>query len=237
MRKILGLLAAILLLQATTQAQTTIKDENVELRQVSGFTGVEVSGGFDVYLTKGTEESVGVSASKNEYIKDITVKVVNGVLHIDLKAKSKYWNTRNMRLRAYISYKALNSLTLHGATDAQLMDTWKTGTAGILLSGASDLKGDVEFEEARINQSGASDARLTGKIQNLKIDASGASNFKGYDLAIQYCEAEASGASDIRITVQKELSVRASGASDIYYRGDAMIRELKASGASTVAKR
>ncbi len=237
MRKILGMLAAILLLQASATAQTTIKDENIQLREVSGFTGVEVSGGFDVYLTNGTEESVGVSASRNEYIQDITVKVVNGVLHIDLKSKSKYWNARNMRLRAYISYKSLNSLTLHGASDARLMETWKGGTVKIELSGASDLKGDVDFEEARINQSGASDARLTGKIQNLKIDASGASNFKGYDLAIQYCDAEASGASDIRITVQKELSVRASGASDIYYRGDAMIRDLKTSGASTVAKR
>lgn len=237
MRKILGMLAAILLLQASATAQTTIKDENIQLREVSGFTGVEVSGGFDVYLTKGTEESVGVSASRNEYIQDISVKVVNGVLHIDLKSKSKYWNTRNMRLRAYISYKSLNSLTLNGATDARLMDTWKSGAVKIELSGASDLKGDVDFEEARISQSGASDARLTGKVQNLKIDASGASNFKGYDLAIQYCDAEASGASDIRITVQKELSVRASGASDIYYRGNAMIRDLKTSGASTVAKR
>jgi len=37
--------------------------------------------------------------------------------------------------------------------------------------------------------------------------------------------------------VNKELSARASGASDIHYKGDGLIREIKTSGASNISKR
>ncbi len=74
-------------------------------------------------------------------------------------------------------------------------------------------------------------------LPQLKIDASGASDFKGYDLVTDYCDAEATGASSIQITVNKELSVRAGGASDVHYKGEAVIRYLKTSGASSVSKR
>ena len=48
--------------------------------------------------------------------------------------------------------------------------------------------------------------------------------------------ASASGASDIKITVNKELSAHASGASDVRYKGNGVIRDLKSSGSSSVSK-
>ena len=60
---------------------------------------------------------------------------------------------------------------------------------------------------------------------------------KGFDLAVDYCDAHASGASTINITVNKELSAHASGASDVHYKGNGLIREIKTSGASNVSKR
>jgi hypothetical protein len=41
---------------------------------------------------------------------------------------------------------------------------------------------------------------------------------------------EASGGSDVRITVNKELSANVSGGSDVYYKGNGLIRDLKTSG-------
>lgn len=237
MKRIALLLSASILAFSTINAQKTLKDGNVELREASNFTGIDVSGGFDVFLTNGTEETVGVSASNADYQKYIKVEVKNGVLHIYFKPNSARWNVRNLRLKAYISYKTLNKLSISGATDVRLMDTWRTTSAHIELSGASDLVGAVDFEEARVNQNGASDMRISGTVGKINVDLSGASTFKGYELATQYCNARASGASDIRITVNKELSVNVSGASDVYYRGEALIRDIKTSGASSVAKR
>ena len=77
---------------------------------------------------------------------------------------------------------------------------------------------------------------ISGKASNLDIDASGASAFKGFELMTESCNAEASGASDIKITVSKEISAQASGASDVRYKGGAAIREIKSSGSSSVSR-
>ena len=88
-----------------------------------------------------------------------------------------------------------------------------------------------------IDLSGASDMTLTGLVGQLNIEASGASDFKGYDLAVDYCNAKASGASDIKITVNKELSAEASGASDVNYKGSGLMRDIKTSGSSSISRR
>ena len=106
----------------------------------------------------------------------------------------------------------------------------------INLSGASDLKGKFEVKKLSVDLSGASDMNVTGSATQLSIEASGASNFKGFDLITDICDAHASGASDISVTVNKELSAHASGASDVQYKGDGVIRDLKTSGASSVSK-
>jgi len=52
-----------------------------------------------------------------------------------------------------------------------------------------------------------------------------------------YCDVTASGASGVQITVNKELSAKVSGASDINYKGAGLIRDLKSTGASSIKKR
>ena len=44
-------------------------------------------------------------------------------------------------------------------------------------------------------------------------------------------------ASDAEITVNKELTVDASGGSDVYYKGSGVIRNVRSSGSSSVKKR
>ena len=236
MKRIVGLLLAFVFAALAVQAQKTIKDENAELRSVRDFHGIRVSGGFNVYLSSGDQESVAVSASQKQYVSDIKVEVRDGILHIEFKPKNGKW-VRNLKLNAYVSYKQLDRLIMSGATDVVLTDTWKANRVQIDLSGASDLKGEVKFEELEIEQSGASDAELKGTVRKLEIRSSGASSFKGYGLSATLCEARASGASDIRITVNDKISVEASGASDVFYRGDGHIEDIRTSGASTVARR
>ena len=59
-------------------------------------------------------------------------------------------------------------------------------------------------------------------------------DFKGFDLATNYCDAEVSGATSVNITVNKELYANASGASDVRFKGEGLIRDIKTSGASNV---
>ena len=100
------------------------------------------------------------------------------------------------------------------------------------ISGGSDFDGKVETDELKIHASGGSDVDISGKAAKLTIDASGGSDFKGYDLASDICNVEASGGSDVHVTENKELSATASGGSDVYYKGTGLIKDLKTSGSS-----
>jgi hypothetical protein len=224
-----------LLLSAGVYAQPTVSDPNVQLREAKNFHAISVSSAFDVYLTQDKEEKVAVSASEAKYLEYIKVEVKNGVLEVGWDHKGK-WNNGNKKLKAYISFKSIDKLKASGACNVTIVGILKADDLLVDLSGASDLKGKVDTKKLAFDISGASDSKISGVAVSLDIDASGASKFKGFDLTTDYCKVTASGASDIKITVNKELSATASGASDIDYKGAGVIRDIKTSGASSISR-
>jgi hypothetical protein len=226
----------ILLLAAVYNSRAQkINDPNAEVRAVKDFHGISVGNAFDVYLSQGNEEAVAVSAADIKDRQKITVEVKDGILHIGLD-KGWKWNSGNRKLKAYISFKKLDKLDVSGACDVVVAGSISSQKLEIKQSGASDFKGKLEVRELSVDLSGASDMNINGAVANITIEASGASNFKGYELVTQTCTANASGASDIKITVSKEMNVNASGASDIRYKGDAVLKANKVSGSSSVSR-
>jgi len=229
------ILVVLVLLGVTVALQAQINDANAEIRQASGYHGINVSNAFNVYLSQSNEEAVAVSAASVKDRDMITVEVKDGILFIGL-SKAWKWNNGNKKFRAYISFKQLDKLMISGACDVFINGVLKADVLRVEQSGASDLKGRMEVSRLYVDLSGASDMSITGTAARLFVEASGASDFKGFDLVAESCEAKASGASDIRITVNKELSAEASGASDVKYRGSCTIREMKSSGSGSVTR-
>jgi hypothetical protein len=208
------------------------------VRPVKGFHGINVSNAIDVYLSQGDQETVAVSAAEIKWRDRIRTEVVDGILKIWLDNKGFSWSSGNKKMKAYISFTTLDKLTASGASDVYVDGVISSSRLDINLSGASDFKGAIKVGELKLDQSGASDAHITGSVDGLvTIESSGASDVKAYDLVAGSCNAHLSGASDIRITVNKELNVHASGASSLYYKGDAVIKEMHSSGASSVSKK
>lgn len=236
MKKILVfLLGTVLVINGYAQ-QTIVHDANAELRPVKGYHGVEVSNAIDLYLTQGDQETVAVSARDTKWRDRIHTEVVNGILKIKLDTKG--WSVGNNKLKAYVSFTTLDLISASGASNVYVDGVIAGDKLSISLSGASDFKGAVKVNELKLEQSGASDTHITGIVSGLaSIRSSGASDVKGYDLVTQDCDAHASGASDIQITVTKELTADASGASSIYYKGEAVVRETHSSGASSVSRK
>jgi hypothetical protein len=235
MKKISVLLLLLLPVAMMAQKQV-IKDENAQPRTVSSFHAIRVSNAIDLFLSQSDEEALAVSAIKPEFRDRIKTVVEDGVLKISYEDNGKWWKG-NKKLRVYVSFKTLDKLTATGASDVVVDGTLKADKLALSMGGASDFKGTIEANSLDVNLSGASDAVVLGKVSQLTVDANGASDFKGYDLQADNCSVEASGASDIKVTVNKELNARASGASGVHYKGDGVIRDIKTSGASNVSRR
>ena len=214
MKKIQVMLMGMLV--STVLFAQTINDANAEPRNLSGFHVIKISNAFTVYISQGNEDAVAISASKAEYREKIITKVENGVLIIRFDDDKKFWkgwNGDKTKLKAYISVKKIDRLDVSGACDVFFEEGISSEDLTVRLSGASDLKGKIDAKKLSFDISGASDATISGNAAELSVEASGASDFKGFDMTTNYCTAEASGASSVNITVNKELNAKASGAS------------------------
>ncbi|MEJ7739112.1 MAG: head GIN domain-containing protein [Chitinophagaceae bacterium] len=217
--------------------KTIINDPNAKIRSIGSFSAIKISGGIDLYLSKGEKEAMAVSAVDVKFRDQIKTSVDNGVLTIWYGNNVWKMNTGNRKLKAYVSFRVLNEIVASGASDVFVEGIIDGDALTLNLSGASDFKGKVEVGRLTIEQSGASDATITGKAGRIQVEASGASDLKGYDLETENCRAKASGASDIKITVTGELHATANGASSIYYKGAGVVKESRSSGASSIGKR
>ena len=195
-----------------------VVDANAEMRTIDkSFSEIKVSDGIDIYLSQSDKEAIAVSASEEKYKVNIKTVIEGNTLRIYYDGE-KWWG-KNKKMTVYVSFMNLEKLHASGASDITVAGTIKTASLKILLSGASDFKGDVSVTSLDMDLSGASDVTISGTAINLNIESSGASDVKGYDLKTDICTAKASGASDISVTVNKELNAHASGASSISLSG------------------
>jgi hypothetical protein len=238
MKKIQVMLMVMLV--STVLFAQTINDANAEPRNLSGFHAIKISNAFTVYISQGNEDAVAISASKAEYRDKIITKVENGVLIIRFDDDKKFWkgwNGDKTKLKAYISIKKIDRLDVSGACDVFFEEGISSEDLTVRLSGASDLKGKIDAKKLSFDISGASDATISGNAAEFSVEASGASDFKGFEMTTNYCTAEASGASSVNITVNKELNAKASGASSVRFKGEGLIRDIKTSGSSNITRK
>lgn len=238
MRKLFLSFVIMLLAGYGSFAQKSIvNDANAELRTINGsFNAIKISGGIDLYLSQYESESIAVSATSAESKQNLKTVVENNVLKIYYDGGSS-WSKGNKKLKVYVSFKTLERLEATGACDIQVAGNITGSSLTIKMTGASDFKGAVKLDMLAIDLTGASDVKISGTATTLSIESTGASDVKGYDLISDVCTARASGASDINVTVNKELNAHASGASDIFYKGTAVMKEVHSSGASSISKK
>lgn len=230
-------IAAFFLTGLYASAQKVINDPNVQVRSVSGFHAIHASDAFDIYISQGNEEKLAVSASEEKYLADIITTVKNGVLIIKYDEGKNFFHG-NRKLRAYISVRNVNELRASGAATFKIEGSLTCNDLRLDLSGASKLTGRIVVDGSfSADLSGASDIQINGSANEMVIDASGASDVKAYDFKTAVCNITASGACNINISVDKELSAHLSGASSVNYKGSAMIKDIKTSGASNISRK
>lgn len=235
----LSLMIAFLVLDSCAQSdKNMVIEEHAQERKLGSFSGVEISGAMDLYLSQGTEDAVAVSAGAEELLERIKTEVRGNMLHIYFDGKGMNWRTwGNNKIKAYITFKNIKRIEASGACNVRTTGKLSLGELIIEMSGASDFTGEVSISSLRIDLSGASVVRISGKAEKAIFLASGASSIRAYDLITDYCKVEASGASGIRLQVNKELNASASGGSSVLYKGDGVIRVISSSGAASVKRR
>lgn len=231
-------LRAILLILLMVIGQSCINGKNYgplvkETRKVKNFDGLEVSHGIDVFLTMGNNEHLELEAPEG-LIEHLVTEVKGETLKIYLD-KNLGWTYSDIKI--YLEAKKIQKIHASGGSDVKCENTIESRDLDLRASGGSDIKLEVDTKNLEVNVSGGADIVLSGKTEEITAKTSGGSDLKAFDLVAQYADLEASGGSDIKITVEEELEARTSGGADIEYMGDPQKVDTKASTSSDIRKR
>lgn len=222
------------------QSNSVIYDDNVQVRNVPHFTAIKVSSAIDLYLSQSNETKVAVSASNNDIRDHIITEVQGGTLIIKLGENGTWFDWKkwgNYKTKAYVSVKDLYSIIASGASDIHIVNVLDQPKLKLSLTGASDVKGEVNVGALFLECTGASDVELNGRADDAVIKMTGASDAKLYNLQLKAADVSATGACHIRLNVSEVLKASATGASDVYYKGNPVTKNIATSGASNVRRR
>lgn len=237
MKKLFLSLITLISLAAVAQ-EKIVADAGAQKRTLGGsFTAISVSDGVDLYLMQGNEESIAVSASDEKYMERFKTEVVDGTLKIYYDYKGINWATNDKRkLKAWVSFKTLEKIHASGGADVDVQGALSVNGLEMKFTSGSSFDGKVTAKDLTVEQNSGSAVNISGNTGNIKVDVSSGAVFKGYNLAVDYCEAKATSGGGVRITINKELNAKANSGGGIKYKGSAVIKELDVNSGGSVKK-
>lgn len=230
---------------ATLSFFTSCKKDSTQIIPSSNVTSIEkslavhhqlhVADPFQVYLTfSDTEESIIVEANDNLH-QYINVVDKNGWLKVSLENNINPIGD-GMVLNVYITTKNINEYIAEGAASISLKNELYSDEITIDLTGASRFSGSLYSNKLEAILSGASTLSVLGSTTSLDVEATGACVMNDYGFESTQLYADLDGASEVYTSVSETLSVKAKGASHVFYKGSGVISNQNLEGGSGIIK-
>ncbi|WP_197088597.1 head GIN domain-containing protein [Rufibacter radiotolerans] len=200
--------------QARAQAVEGNGKFKTETRAVSTFTSLVISGGFEVELTQGTQESLKLEAEEN-VLPLIESTVQNGTLTIKIKKGLK----SAKRLKAYVTVRDLKKLQLAGGIKLYTTNTITGSALALEFAGGINAVMALKVKDLTADFAGGTKVTFSGTADKVTLDLAGATNLKALELKTNYLTLDAAGASSAQVNVAKELTVDAAGIVTVDYKG------------------
>ena len=259
------ILAAVsigLLFGATMAYATGVTEEGsgnlvTERLALSGFTGIEVAGSWQVTVRPGPYD-VQVTVDDN-VADDLQVEVRGDALHFGLRPQVRL---RRVTLRAQVTMPSLEAVGVAGSGDAAFADfdspslrlsvtgsgdvEGSGGSVGALVAGVSG-SGDITLEgcasdSADVTITGSGDVTLQGTADEqpagdltLQISGSGSSDLDG--CAFASANIGITGSGSARLTLGSgDLTGSITGSGEVRYRGSPARVDVRTTGSGRVIK-
>lgn len=204
-----------------------------EDRNVTGFSGVRVSTGIDVFLTEGNDFNVTVEADEN--LMEVILTELSGDM---LVVKTDRVNIRRAKSKkVHVTMPELTELKISSAGDCKGETPFTCDVLRLGISSAGDLSLEVDAEEIYLDISSSGDARISGSTDVLDVSLSSAGDLHAFDLIAKKVDVDVSSAGDARVFATKEISMNVSSAGNIYYKGDADVVHSRSSSAGDIIKK
>jgi hypothetical protein len=202
-----------------------------ETRKMTGFTKIDISGGYKVTLKQDSSESISITTDDNLF-KYIQTNIEGSTL----KLRSRRNICSSGETIVIIGVKNLDKISASGAVEVRSDGRLTVQDLNFDLSGSTKIDMELYAGRVRTDASGSTEVYLKGQAASHEVDLSGSGKVEALDFVVGKYKIGTSGASECKINVLNELDVHTSGASDIQYRGNPTKVNNDQSGASSVKK-
>lgn len=205
-----------------------------EDRNVGNFKNVHVSGAAKVLVSQGDHASVKIEGDDN--LLDLIVVDQNGD-EISIHEKDGFHLVPSNDLKIYVTAPVYNRIDASGAND--IIGQGKISNSEpleIRLSGAGNIRMDIEAPRLEADVSGAGSIYLKGQTKEVSLDISGTGHAHCYDLLSESAKVDIAGTGSAEVYASVKLDAEVSGVGSVNYKGNASEVNQHVSGAGSVRK-
>ncbi len=233
-KTVVGMVLILAAMSCEKTNNMVIPSNNItsEFRDIDGYDELEVNDAFEVEVNfTETPQPVEIIANENLH-QYIEIVKTSDRLVVSLQNNTSISGAATLKVVLSTGY--LKGCTANGASLIRLMDTLSASQVAINLTGASKMSGSIITQSLSADIRDASLLDISGETTDLSLNAHGASSMKGYSFSCVNLDADLSGASEAELTVNGKIIIKASGASNLRYKGGAIIESQDLKDASTV---
>jgi hypothetical protein len=184
-------------------------------RTVSNFSGIDISGVNNVFISYAPEISVSVKGYSN-LVSHYKTDVRDGKIYLHYDENT---NIKNDNIQVYITMPYFNALSLSGSCSIDATGSFDNTDA---LSVSTSGNGNINIED------------ISADVYT--IHSSGNSNISTLGVKAKTATVEISGSSTVTLSVQDKLDVHISGSGKVFYKGEPTEINTDISGSGTVIK-
>ena len=231
MKKLLLLLLGVSML-SISYAIKRDSDCVTSVRQVSGFTGIDVGQGIKVNVVIGSTDSVVVTAPI-DYIEEIKTEVKNGTLVIHWDKKRNIKSPRNVE----VDVTAIGIVRIKASSGATVTTDTLTGDNLVFAaSSGARINAMAKANKVTAESSSGSSVMIAGSAQNVDFDASSGASISGDRLTAANGKAEASSGASVTINANVNLEAQASSGGRVRYSGKPNMVNISTSSGGSISR-
>jgi hypothetical protein len=203
-----------------------------EVRDIGGFTGLELTTAGTVYLEQGSREELRIEAEEN-LLPHLRTRVESRVLRIETVGGVTLQPTRPIRY--HLTVRDLERISLPGSGAIQA-DELRARRLAVTLSGSGGIElRELVADALTVAVSGSGGVMMGGRVGTQDVALSGSGPFEARNLESNRAAVNVSGSGSATLRVRERLDATISGSGSVRYYGNPRVSQ-SVSGSGSVTR-
>lgn len=178
------------------------------------FTGIEISGSAEVYITQGPDQTVFVEGQEN-IVDLLDDDVDNGIWDVNFTNCVRDYED----IKIFITLPETDYLKVSGSGHIVSENVLTTESMYVRVSGSGEIDIAIECEDIDGKITGSGEVKLEGVAESLDFEISGSGDLEAFNLEAEKVDLKISGSGDAEVYCTGILDVKISGSGDVFYKG------------------